>query len=160
METQVFWDILSTPEQMNSKRWVIERCTGMRKHLTRGKEYDQHWKLELDPPEKKQQWSMMNLKLLSIFLGNHRIRTLTGKKMENLHIHKMDTWLRYLSPWRKRVGGWENKGILGKMEQTPLRKLRIDLADVENDRIQLKRSTPGGKNWHDNLDDQEGLVFT
>ena len=32
---------------------------------------------------------------------------------------------------KKRVGERENKGNLGKMEQTPLRKLRIDLADVE-----------------------------
>ena len=32
---------------------------------------------------------------------------------------------------KKRVGGQENKGNLGKMEQTPLRKLKIDLADVE-----------------------------
>ena len=30
-----------------------------------------------------------------------------------------------------RVGGQENKGNLGQMEWIPLRKLRIDLADVE-----------------------------
>ena len=34
---------------------------------------------------------------------------------------------------QKRVGGRENKGNLGGMEETPLRKLRNDLADVEND---------------------------
>ena len=51
--------------------------------------------------------------------------------MERLPINKMDTWLRNLSPWRKRVGGQENKGNLGRMKQTPLRKLRIDLANVE-----------------------------
>ena len=65
-----------------------------------------------------------------------------------------------MSPCRKRVGGRENKGNLGKMEQTPLRKLRIDLADGENDRIHLKRDTLVEKDWQDNLDDQEGLVFT
>ena len=32
---------------------------------------------------------------------------------------------------KKRVGGQENKGNLGQMEWIPLRKLRIDLADVE-----------------------------
>jgi len=31
------------------------------------------------------------------------------------------------------------------MEQTPLRKLRIDIADGENDGIILKRSAPVGK---------------
>ena len=39
--------------------------------------------------------------------------------------------------------GWEggkNKDNLGWMKQTPLRKLRIDLADVENDQIHLKGS--------------------
>ena len=36
-----------------------------------------------------------------------------------------------MSPCRKRVGGRENKDNLGRMKQTPLRKLRIDLADVE-----------------------------
>ena len=54
----------------------------------------------------------------------------------------MDTWLRNLGPWRKWVGGRENKGNLGWMKQTPVRKLRVDLADVENDWNHLKRSTP------------------
>ena len=43
---------------------------------------------------------------------------------------------------KKRVGGRENKGNLGWMKQTPVRKLRVDLADGENDGIHLKRSTP------------------
>ena len=46
---------------------------------------------------------------------------------------------------KKRVGGRENKDNLGWMKQTPLRKLRIDLADGENDGIISKRSTPVGK---------------
>ena len=47
---------------------------------------------------------------------------------------------------KKRVGGRENKDNLGWMKQTPVRKLRVDLADVENERIHLKRSTPVGNN--------------
>ena len=50
-------------------------------------------------------------------------------------------------PARMKKKGWEggkNKGNLGRMKKTPLRKLRVDLADVENDRIHLKRSTPVG----------------
>ena len=31
---------------------MIMRCTGMGQHLKRGKGYDQHRKLELNPPEK------------------------------------------------------------------------------------------------------------
>ena len=41
---------------------------------------------------------------------------------------------------KKRVGWWENKGNLEWMRRTMLRKLRIDLADGQNDRIVLKRS--------------------
>ena len=52
MESQVFWDILSTPDK-NRERWTIKRCTDVEKHLKRGKGYDQHRKLELTPPEKK-----------------------------------------------------------------------------------------------------------
>ena len=43
----------------------------------------------------------------------------------------MDTWLRNSSPQRRRVGGRENKGSLGRMKWAPLRELRIELADVE-----------------------------
>ena len=57
----------------------------MEKHLKRGKGYDQHRKLELNPPEKKQQRRMMNFNMLSIFMGNHRIRTLTEKNGETSH---------------------------------------------------------------------------
>ena len=32
---------------------------------------------------------------------------------------------------KKRVGWWENKGNLGRMKRTLLRKLRIDLVNVE-----------------------------
>ena len=46
---------------------------------------------------------------------------------------------------KKKVGGRENKGNLGQKEQTPLRKLRIGLADGENDGIISKRSATIGK---------------
>ena len=44
-----------------------------------------------------------------------------------------------------RIPQLKNKNNLGRMEEAQLRKLRIDLADVENDWIHLKRSTPVGK---------------
>ena len=50
---RIFRDIFSTPEQMESERWMIKRYTGIRKHLKWEKEYDQHRKLELDSSEKK-----------------------------------------------------------------------------------------------------------
>ena len=37
---------------------MIKKCIGMRKHQKRGKGYDQHRKLELDPPKKNTR--MMN----------------------------------------------------------------------------------------------------
>ena len=67
LKKRAFWDILSTPEQMKSLKWMIKRCIGMTKDLKQGKEYDQHQKLELNPPEKKKEWRMMKLKLLTIF---------------------------------------------------------------------------------------------
>ena len=80
--------------------------------------------------------------------------------MERLPINKMDTRLRNLSPWRKqgREGG-KIKGNLGWMKRTPLRKLRLNLADIENERIRLKRNTPVEKDCHDNVDYHEGLVL-
>ena len=68
--------------------------------------------------------------------------------------------LRYLSPWRKRVGRWENKGNLGRMKQTPLRRTDNWSCGCWRDRIHLKRDTPVEQDWHDNLDYHEGLVFT
>ena len=47
--------------------------------------------------------------------------------------------------FKKKGGRPGNKGNLGQMEETPLRKLRIDLADGENDGIISKRSAPVGK---------------
>ncbi len=37
---------------------------------------------------------------------------------------------------------------------------QVDLADVENDQIHLKETRRLKKDWHDNLDYHEGLVFT
>ena len=79
-------EISSTLRNTWKKRGEWLRDTPTReKHLKQGNECDQHWRLELDPPEKKQKWRMMNLKLLSIFMGNHRIRTLTEKNGESCH---------------------------------------------------------------------------
>ena len=51
--------------------------------------------------------------------------------MKGLHVNKMDTWLRHLIPWRKRVGGREKQRQLGSDEtNTVEKKLRIDLANV------------------------------
>ena len=44
--------------------------------------------------------------------------------------------------------GWEGrktKATWGRMKQTPVRKLRVDLADGGNDGIISKRSAPVGK---------------
>ena len=47
-------DILSTPEQFNSERWMIKRCTGIRKALEKKRKgVCLIPKLELNPPEKK-----------------------------------------------------------------------------------------------------------
>ena len=42
--------------------------------------------------------------------------------MQSLPVNKMDTRLRNLSPWRKRVGGRENKGNLGTDETNTVEK--------------------------------------
>ena len=58
----------------------------------------------------------------------------------------MDSWLRNPSPWRNKSGrAGKTKATWRRMKQTPLRKLRIDLADGENDGIISKRSAPVGK---------------
>ena len=56
-------------------------------------------------------------------------------------MNKMDNELR--NPSQEK--GWEgrkNKGNLGRMKEITLRIHRVGLADVENDRIHLKRNTP------------------
>ena len=54
----------------------------MRRHLKNGKEYDQHRKLELDPPKKER---MKNDELVEHLLENHRVRILTKKNGETSH---------------------------------------------------------------------------
>ena len=46
-------DILNTPEQLNSKRGMIMRCTGIRKALGKKKRLCSIPKLELNPSEKE-----------------------------------------------------------------------------------------------------------
>ena len=84
----------------------------------------------MDPPEKKKERRMMNLKLVSIFTRDHWIRTLTGKEWRNFtqingYLIKINESLK------KRVGGRENKGNLGTDEMNNIGKLRDDLANVE-----------------------------
>ena len=142
METQIFWDIYNTREWRNSENWMIihrhKKALEMRKRI----------------------WSTPKA-----WIGSTGEETTTKddelKTVEHLHGKSPDknierkewrefTWINgYLikinESLKKRVGGQENKGNLGWTKQTPLRKLRIDLVDVENDRIHLKRSTPVGK---------------
>ena len=42
--------------------------------------------------------------------------------MESLHKNIKDTWLKHRIPWRKRVGGRENKGNLGTDETNTIEK--------------------------------------
>ena len=52
--------------------------------------------------------------------------------MEKIHMNKMDTWFRNLSPWRKGVGGQEKQRQLGDgWNKHRWEELIIDLADVE-----------------------------
>ena len=46
-------NIFSTPEQMNSERWNDNKVHRHGKHLKQVTGYDQHQKLELNPPKKK-----------------------------------------------------------------------------------------------------------
>ena len=54
----------------------------MRRHLKNEKEYDQHRKLELVPPQKKR---MENIELVEHLHENHRVRTLTERNGETPH---------------------------------------------------------------------------
>ena len=64
-------------------------------------------------------------------MGNHQIRTLKEKNEETSHQQK-GYLIKKSESLKKREGGREkNKGNLGQMEWILLRKLRIDLADVE-----------------------------
>ena len=57
----------------------------MEKHLTRGKEYDEYRKLELDPPEKKTRTKNDELETPGQLHENHRVRTLIEKSEETSH---------------------------------------------------------------------------
>ena len=56
METQIFWDIFGTPEQMNGEKYMIKRYTGMRKHLKRGKDMIEKAWIESTGDEKNEEW--------------------------------------------------------------------------------------------------------
>ena len=78
--------------------------------------------------------------------------------MERLPINKKDTWLRKLSPWRKRVGGRENKGNLGRMKQTPLRNLELILRMLKwSDPLEEKHVGWKGLTWQSRLSRRIGI---
>ena len=59
------------------------------------------------------------------------------------------------------MGGREKQRHLGTDETNTVEKmLRIDLANVGMTGCTWRETHRLEKNWHDNLDDQEGLVFT
>ena len=159
METQVFWDIFSTPEQMNSEKWMIKGCTGMRKHLEQGKEYDQHRKLELNPPEKKR---MKNDKLEAPLISSWESpdKNIGGKEWRDFPSIK--GYLIKKSESLKKKGGrvGKNKDNLGWTKQTPLRKLGNDLEDVEMIGSTWREARRLEKNLTWRPRDQKGLVST
>ena len=157
MTRRSFWDIFGTPKQLNSERWMIKNCTGMRKHWNE----ERIWSIkpDLKPPEMKR---MKNDELEAPLESSWESpnKNIDGKEWRDFITNKMDTWFRNLSPWRKR-GGWvgKTKATWRRMKQTSLRRTDNWSCGCWNDRIHLKRNTPVEKDWHDNLDKQEGLVF-
>ena len=79
METQIFWDILYTPEQLNSEKWKIKRCTGTRKTFETRKRIRSTLKAWLESTGEEKKWRMINLKLPEHLPENHQIRTLIEK---------------------------------------------------------------------------------
>ena len=75
-------NILSTTEQKNSETWNDNKVHMHGKHLKRVKGYDQHQKLELNPPEKKR---MKNDERVEHLQENHRVRMLIEKNGETSH---------------------------------------------------------------------------
>ena len=144
MGTRIFRDIFNTPD-MNWERWINNRALDNKftweDMWNKRKRYDQHRKLELNPPEKNTRMKIDELEAREHLHEGSPDQNIDWKEWRDF------TWINgYLikksESLKKRVGGRENKGNLGWMRQTPVRKLRVDLADVENDRIHLKRSTP------------------
>ena len=83
----------------------------MRRHLKRGKRYDQHRKLELVPPEKKR---MKNDELVEHLLENHRVRILTKKNGVTSHeLNGYPMKKSRSSKKQKKEGGWEKERQLG-----------------------------------------------
>ena len=159
METQVFWDIFNTLEQINNKRWVIERCTGMRKHLTRGKECDQHWKLEINPPEMNTRMKNDELEAPLVSSWESPDKNIDGKEWRDFPSIK--GYLIKKSESSKKMGwvGRKTKATWGQMKRPTLVKPRGDLADVEMIGSTWRETRRLRRNWDDKLNDQEGLVF-
>ena len=102
-------------------------------------------KLELDPPKKKM-WRRID-KLEAPLVSSWESPDKNIDRKEWRDFPSIKGYMIKKSESLKKKGGrvGKNKDNLGRMKQIPLRKHRIDLADVENDRIHLKRSTPVGK---------------
>ena len=106
---------------------MIKRCTGMRRYWNE----ENIWstKLVLDPPE-MERMKDDELETVEHLHGKSPDQNIDWNEWRDF------TWINgYLikiyESLKKRVGGQENKDNLGRMKQTPLRKLRIDLSNVE-----------------------------
>ena len=159
MEMRIFWDVFSTPDNMNSKRWMIKRCTDMRKHFKQGKEYDQHWKLDLSPPEKKR---TKNNRLEASLASSWESpgKNIDGKEWRNFT--SINGYMIKKSESLRKEGGraGKTKTTWDGWSKHCCKELRIDLANVEMIKSTWREARRMEKNWHDNLDDQEGLVST
>ena len=93
------------------------------------KGYDQHQKLELNPPEKKKNDESWASRTSSWKTPGKNI---DGKEWRYFITNKMDTWLRILNHWRKRLGGREKQRQFGDgWNKHRWEELILDLADIE-----------------------------
>ena len=109
---------------------MIKRCIGMRKHQKRGNGYDQHRKLELDPPEKNTRMKNDELENVEHLHGKSPDKNIDRKEWRNFTKNKRILGKEILVLEEKGWVGGKKQRQLGQMEWIPLRKLRIDLANV------------------------------
>ena len=81
-------------------------------------------------------------------------KNIDRKGMERLHKNIKDTLLKHRIPWRKRVGGRENKGNLGTDETNTVEKNWYLILRMLKWSDPLEKKHTGEKDWQDNLDDQ------
>ena len=156
MVTRIFQDIFNTPD-MNWARWINKRA--LDKKFTweymwnKRKRYDQRRSLKLIHQRRKE---TNNNKLESPLVSSWESpdKNIDGKEWRDFPSIK-GYLIKKSESLKKRVEGRENKDNLGRMKQTPLRKLRIDLANVEMIGSTWREARRLEKNWHENLDDQK-----